>query len=432
MAIRASSSWRGEDELVEVIPVSEKRLANVTTPFVAFEHPFEDRVGRYEHQIEAATRYMPVILFGDTWPDAYHKPLSYQAKLDFVRGYANSAQRRWATVLWPETILYVTEMAQLLGVNERVRYRPQMWTFCQYFEMCNHQVIDVELLCEGVIHVPNRCVYPLTYPKLRLQKEKCDLTILYWGRMTPENKDNIPTGSEVLMMGDEPDGESFNRGIEQAHGRFVALCREGDRTLVAYRFKRQMDDDADLSLSSVSSDELMPAPDNCGPHLYPSWQSDEPIEVFMQPRTHAWSLRGYTSESDRPTAQLSTMMFKRSLFDRIPGAHPDLIDGFEYDLYVRIVADQQADVTYHRAPLVHHNLELPFGRVYAQQVYNDAVNRVRYEQDYHALSIRRRPLGECVFTGEGSAALVRERARAVAAANQAQGERPTCISDCSS
>ena len=258
------------DELVTVAPMTAAALQRVTTPFVAFEHPLVDRVGRFERQIESMTRYMPVIVLGDTWPDSFHDPMRWARMTEIYETYTKP-QERWASCVWPETALYSTNIAKLLGVNEQVRYRPQLWTFCQFFEKCNlRRSDDIDMLPEGVIYVDDRMLYPLTYPKLQLQPETCELTVVIFGSRSDVAGALLPDGAEVIEVADQPSGAAFNRAIMQAHGRFVAICQAGD-TLAPTRFEQQLEDDADLSLSSIETSG----------------------------KTFAWSLRGYTQRVSR-------------------------------------------------------------------------------------------------------------------------------------
>ena len=343
-------------ELVTVVPNDTELLAHVTTPFVSFVQSFEERVGRFERQVEGMGRYNASILLGDTWPDSYHDMFGWGRVHQAVQQYTKP-QPRWEASIWPETALYTTGVAKLLGVNPAVRYRPQMWTFCQFFEKCNVRDEDIDTLPEGVIYAQDRNIYPLTYPMLKLQPEQCELTILYYGNLNHKDWPSIPPDTEIFLMGDgEPDGATFNKGIEWAHGRYVAVCQEGD-VVNLERFKIQIEDDADLSLCPVAGGG------------------------------DAWLLRAYTDVTDTPSEQLGSMLFRRSIFEKIPGAYPDLQTGFDYDLFVRIVSDERMTIAYRSTPLVARDLYLPYGRVYTQQVYNDASNRIRYTKDYHAVAI---------------------------------------------
>ena len=225
----------------------------------------------------------------------------------------------------------------------------------------------MDILPEGVIYAKDRQIYPLAYPKLQLQPETCELTVIVFGERKNIACAEIPDDAEVIEV-EDVSGRSFNRAMEQAHGRFVALCQDGD-IVTPERFAIQLQDDADLSLSPIESEQEHPA----------------------------WSIRGYTQEADRPSNQLSTMMFRRSIFEELEGAHPDMTDGFDYDLYVRLVSDHRFEIAYHADTLVSRELFLEDGAVYTQQVYNDAVNRVRYTKDYHAPSIRARGLDERIL-----------------------------------
>lgn len=350
------------NSFVTIIPNDPVALEQVTTPFVSFVHPLTDRIGRFERQIESMARYNVGILLGDTWPDSYHDRINWVRTHQTLDKYTEP-QTRWATVLWPETALYVTGVAKMLGVNASIRYRPQLWTFCQFFEKCRNNSEDIDLLNEGTIYSSDRSVYPLSYPQLSLQEEQYSLSIFWYGA-TEFNRDGLklPHDIEILSAGDvTPDGENFNRLVEKAHGRYIAVCRDGD-TIVPSRFNLQMDAKADLCIS--------------------------PVVAGGSP----WLLRGYTQVADTPSEQLSTMMIRRDVFNRVGGAATELTAGFDYDLFVRICADSRNSVAYISEPLVARELSLPCGSVYTQQVYNDAANRVRYTKDYHAIAVRERPL----------------------------------------
>ncbi len=60
------------DPRVTVVPMLNDALQAVKTPYVAFEHPFKDRPGRFERQAdyldEYGTQYTWTI--GDVWPAA--------------------------------------------------------------------------------------------------------------------------------------------------------------------------------------------------------------------------------------------------------------------------------------------------------------------------------------------------------------------------
>lgn len=362
------------DEIITIIPPKADALDRVTTPFVAFEHPFEDRVGRFERQIESMVRYTPVIVVGDTWPDSFHDPMSWGRFKALFKQY-RKPQPRWSACIWPESAIYATGIAKMLGVNEAVRYRPQLWTFCQFFDQCNtNREDDIDILPEGSIYVDDRMIYPLAYPKLKLQPEACELSVIVFGNPKVVSGVSTPGDAEIIIVKEAPSGRVFNEAVEKARGHFIAVCQEADR-IAADRFVCQLKDDVDFSLSPVASSSRIPP----------------------------WSIRGYTQSADVPNNQLSTWMFRRSIFEQLEGAHPDLTAGFDYDLYVRIVSDHRFSVAYHADSFVWRKYELPFGLTYTQQVYNDAVNRIRYTKDYHALSVRARDLGKRILDRSRSA-----------------------------
>lgn len=348
------------EKLVTVVPNDPKALAAVSTPFVTFEHPFKDRYSRFERQLEGMGRYNVGILFGDTWPDSYHDKMNWGEFHDVTGSYWKP-QKKWSRAIWPETALYVTGVAKLLGVNPTVKYRPQMWTFCRFYEKCRVNQEDVDLLNEGTIYVQDRNIYPLTYPKLQLQPDQRELTIFWYGKKPCSDLYQLPKDTEVLHSQEEPNGNNFNRLVEQASGKYIAIHRDGDMS-VSERFKIQLGAAADLVLCPVAGGG---AP---------------------------WLIRGYTQTVDTPSEQLSSMMIRRSALASTGGAHPEMTAGFDYDLFVRMSVDPTISIAHLSETLIARDLKCPYGHVYTQQVYNDAANRVRYTKDYHALSVRRRSL----------------------------------------
>lgn len=341
---------------VSIIPPTAAALAAVETPFVSFTHPFKVRIGSIERQIEAMRCYMAIITLGDVWPDSFHDALNWGRTHPLFATYTQP-QERWCICLWPETAVYMTDTAKLLGVNESVKYRPQLWTFCQYFEkFSTGEDCDFDVLPEGSIYVADRQLYPATYPMLELLPEDRELSIVALGGRP---RGPTPNDAEIIYHPDIS-GDAFNWAMQQATGRYVMCMQGGDRQLND-RAVRQLEDAADLSLGAI---------------------------MLENGELKSWGLRDYTFRTDLPVEQFGTMMFRRDVFRTIPGAHPDMTAGFDYDLYVRIVSDARFDVVMHRAPLIERVQTFPYGQVYTQQVYNDAANRVRYERDYHAVAVR--------------------------------------------
>lgn len=342
-------------DLVTVVPNDPSALSSVDTPFVAFEHPFKDCAGRFERQINSIGRYNAAVLLGDTWPDTHYVCIT-SSDLQRLYSIYRKPQDRWTQCLWPETAIYTAGVAKFIGVNPGIHYRPQLWTFCRYIELCSKNGEDIDILSEGTICVKNRSVYPLAYPVISLSEEKCRLTILYYGDQTGISGLEGDDTQLIYMGAGKPDGATFNLGLAAAHGRFIAVCREGDE-IDPDRFKQQIKADADLVMCPVEGGGS------------------------------SWLPYRYTHRVDEPSEQLSSILFRREIFEHIGAAHPTLTVGFEYDLFVRIVSDKRMSIVNQSIPLVRREkrIESP---VYAQQVYNDAANRVRYSKDYHAPAIR--------------------------------------------
>lgn len=384
-------------DFVTVIPFDDEALRVVTTPFVAFEQPFESRAGRFERQKEVMFCNSPVVVLTDTWPDAHHDALNWSRGQEILKLYGQP-QPRFTPCMWPESAMYVTDIAKMFKIDERIRYRPPMWFFSQYFEQCvdlqnepKRNDDDAEISPDAGIRVYDRNIYPVEYPKLKLAPVETDLTVIViydWDDSAMLDPKSVPKGAEILIAkcrpmwinadigrifdcSGMPVGAAFNRLVQLAHGKRIAVHRPSARS--NDRWNRQLKDDADLSLSTIQLDR-------------------DAIE--------GWGMYSFTHVVDKPTRQLGTMMFSRKALER-HAAHPDMPDGFDYDLYLRMMLDEELEVVYHETPLVHDRKNLcPYGRQYTQQVYNDAANRLRYGKAFHAWSYRTGPVDEQLPSAE--------------------------------
>lgn len=380
-------------EHITVIPFSNDALSAVKTTFVAFEQPFPERAGRFERQFDALHRNCAVVMLTDTWPNAYHDSFSWKRVKKLIQEYGDP-QERYTDGVWPETALYQTNVAQMFKLDETIRYRPHMWLYALYWDTCANPIRaadDMEISPEAGIVVPDRNVYPVSYPEPKLGPAEIPLTVIVIvGRdeRPVVNASGIPPKAEVIVLQcfddevstprgtvidcrDVPLGAAFNRALAASHGRRIAVCYANDISLG--RFERQLKDDVDMSLGTVRCD------------------SDE---------VEGWGLYGFTHTVDKPTRQLGTMMFTRRALERY-AAHPDMDDGFDYDLYLRVLTDPSMSVAYHEKPLVQgFPNSCPYGHVYTQHVYNDAANRIRYGKVYHAWSYRAGPLDQHLRKGE--------------------------------
>lgn len=367
-----------------VIPFSNVALRDVKTPFVAFEHPFQDRAGRFERQVDAMRLNTSVILFTDTWPDAFHDPFVSGRTRDALMAYG-LPQKRYAHCLWPETALYQTDVARLFVVDETIKYRPHVHFFCQYWSACSEALRtadDVDLSMEAGICVPDRNIYAVDYPAPRLSKEKCQLSVIVLierGNTFKIRRSDFPYGAEIIIVNCTttnvdtdglavidcsmmPTGAAFNVAVAEAHGKFIAIHKAGNTT--GQRFDVQMSDDVDLSIVPIRNGDKL----------------------------EGWSSFGFTQLTDVPNGQAGGLMFSRRSLSTY-SAQPTMHAGFDYDLYLRIVADQSMSLAYHDDICIDGPVYTnPYGTLYTQQVYNDAANRLRYGKVYHAWAIRPGPV----------------------------------------
>ena len=79
------------DDRVTVIPLSNAALQAAETPYVAFEHPFKNRPGRFARQADAMdkTGSMAAYAVGDVWPMGQEKPYTARQMKSFVNSFTN-------------------------------------------------------------------------------------------------------------------------------------------------------------------------------------------------------------------------------------------------------------------------------------------------------------------------------------------------------
>lgn len=363
------------DEQLTVIPFSAAALDAVTTPFVAFEQPFESCPGRFERQIEMMKYGTSVVILCDVWPSAICDPVSYGDGIKMLRNFGKP-HHKYERTFWPETALFQTDVLRYnVTIDETVKYRPCMWLLGKFNFRPEGPLayFDVGFLPDAAIKVNDRSIYPLEYPRLTLVKETTrKLSIIVFrepGEPGCPSVEEIglgcPEDTEILLPVGSTFGEVFNNGMEAATGEFVALHRIGTRT-TEDRFSRQLDVDMDMSF---------------GPVIL----GDENTALST---SHIWHIRGFEQRAAPVNACLGTLMFRRSIFNEIPGAHPDLHDGFEYDLMVRIAHDTRFNVLQFNHPMGYRSERNPkHGVMYTQHVYNDAASRISYGEDHHAWSV---------------------------------------------
>ena len=361
-------------KLVTVIPLCEDALQKVETPFVTFEHEYKTKPAWIERQVEASQRVTARVLLGDTWPDAQHDPLNWGRASSLLKKY-DQPQPHGAVSVWPETAIYYTGVAQMYRPNPNIKYRPHMHFFGQYYDACAKHARricggdDIDVTSEAVIHVPDRNIYEVTYPKLQLRPADRQLSVIVIGDSVPVFPDK---DVQVIRMSNDttiPAGERFNRAVEQTTGERIGIA-SSDYDDSEYRWERQLEAAVDFSIGPVRT-------------------RGQGLEKWI-PYNHTHSV-------DKPGGQLATMMFSRQVFVRLGGACAEMSVGFGYDMYLRIFDDEALTTAYHTDPLVAGR---PYscceGTAYTQNVYNDAANRSRYTvRGYHARTIlRKRPLVE--------------------------------------
>ena len=357
-------------ERITVIPMTNEALRSVRTPFVTFEQPFSAMAARLERQLLAMGRNTAAVILGDTWPDAYHDPLSWGRSSKLLGNY-HLPRDRYDQSLWPETAIYNTNVARLFAIDESVRYRPQMHFFCRYYDSCSPMIRfgdDMELSPEAAIVVPDRNIYEVAYPKLTLLPVDRKLSILRIGAGSIDEllADRVLlNAAQIVTVSDDdsiPLGLRFNRAVEQTTGEYIAVVDVNYKSR-DMRLSIQLDDDVDLSMGALTTDSGV----------------------------EAWVPYGFMHETDTPTGQLATMMFRRRVFEQLGGACTDLSHGFEYDLFVRILGARNLTMAYHSDALAAGSSYVcAAGKTYLQQVYNDAANRIRLTKGYHVCTIRKR------------------------------------------
>lgn len=353
------------NDQITIIPLDDEALHSVTTPFVAFEHGFKTRIAWVERMLEAFKRVTARVLLGDTWPDAQHDPISWGRVSEKMKVY-DHPQTRYDLCFWPETAIYYTGVAQMYHVDPTIKYRPHMHFFGQYFDACTVHARrickgdDIDASPEGIIYVDDRNIYPVEYPALSFPPIEQQLSIVAVGQQITR----CERDAQVVHVSDDPSvplGARFNEALSKTTGEWIVVLA-GGYVDVGERIDKQLADNADLSMGAVD----------------------------VRSGKEMWIPYGYSQTVDEPTGQLATMMFRRRVFQKLGGMCESMSVGFDYDLYLRLLADRDLSLAYHTEPLVEGSAyDCPYGRAYTQNVYNDAANRIRYTKGYHGRSIQR-------------------------------------------
>ncbi len=149
------------DPRVTVIPMLNDALQAVETPYVAFEHPFRDRPGRFERQADGLDIFSDQYFWtiGDVWPAAGAKPMMIRTLRRALRGIPRAAEL--AKFLWPEGVLYRTSVVKLYPIDARVVYRPHLaYWLGIYADMAHAFSAGALFSTEAHIEVPDRTLYP--------------------------------------------------------------------------------------------------------------------------------------------------------------------------------------------------------------------------------------------------------------------------------
>ena len=203
-----------------VIPMTNEALQAVKTPFMAFEQPFPERAGRFERQLEAFRESVAAVMLTDTWPDALHDAAAFAKNSDALNAVGAPVTGD-VRLVWPETAIYKTAVAQLYEIDEHVIYRPHMHFFGCVREHCTgHWTAECGVSPEAAISVPDRGIYDqgLVAPVIVLGEESKRVTgILVIDHMTHVHPEAL---------------QSWQMQTEKSKELIVALCG-ADRELAS-------------------------------------------------------------------------------------------------------------------------------------------------------------------------------------------------------
>ena len=380
-------------EDLTVIPMTNDALQAVKTPFMAFKQPFPERAGRFERQLEAFRMSMAVVHLTDTWPDATYDTITF-GRTNKALSDVGQPVDGTAWIVWPETAIYKTEVAQLYKIDERIRYRPQAYFFGQLREhITGHWTSECGMSAEAAIVVPDRGIYEHgeSAQPIELGEESKRVTgilvidhltdvhseaLQSWQMQTEQSKELIVVlcgvdqkaalsavrAADIVVDASPMDAPSdaVNLALQQAHGAYITILDSRGVSL-RERLERQC---------SIASDVSYIAPKRAQ-------------ELALH--THSW-------RAGVPSHVEFSLMFHRRVFERTGGMYPTLPVGFIYDKFLQ--AQQHFDLTFsvlRQQLLGSIDYRFPYGRVYSQQVYNDVCRRRSVNDgEYHAWSLRSR------------------------------------------
>lgn len=368
---------QSDDPRVTVIPMTNKALEAVTTPFVAFEHPFKDRPGRFTRQADEIVMTCHSILFGDTWPDSYWASTPFPN----VPPYRDieQAHKFDSIQAWPETILYNTSLARTYPIDEAIVYRPAV----HFWGNISDTIIEKSdwtwaVSKEAALHVEDRGRYPIPDPSpVTLPPESCELSVIaIQDRFVTDPKPSFTSLDEqtasswqfiyIDATDGRPLGAAFNQALSKANGKYIAvwdLHQKAD----PLRFELQLKTGADCIETGHGIDK-----------------GNALREVHLPvPLPHS-----YTYASRTVSGLSGTYMFHRRVFERLGGCIDCLHTGHLYDLYLRILQDRQLRIAMIDKVMVFGEaIEAIHGRAYSQFVFNDIANNHRAKEGFHEWTI---------------------------------------------
>jgi len=368
---------QSDDPRVTVIPMTNAALAAVKTPFLAFEHPFKDRPGRFTRQADEIVMTCHSILFGDTWPDSYWAPTPFPSvpvprDLDFAHKFDGIQA-------WPETILYNTSLARTYTIDEAIVYRPTVHFWGQISDTIIEKADWTWAVSrETALYVDDRGRYPIPAPSpVTLPPEACELSVIVIedrfvkdAALSMDSLDRQTVKEWQLIYIDATDGKplgkAFNEALAKAKGKYIAvwdLHQKSDPS----RFELQLKTGADCIETGYGVDK-----------------AGAIREVHLPiPLPHA-----YTYASRTVSGTSGTYMFHRRIFERLGGCIECLHTGHLYDLYLRILQDRELSIAMVDKVLVFGDaVELLHGRIYSQFVFNDIANNHRAKEGFHEWAI---------------------------------------------
>jgi len=346
------------DSRVTIIPVEQAALAAVTTRYVAFEHPYEDRPGRYVRQADALDIRDEAHFWaiGDVWPAGSIRPYKRQSFMAFIRGFV-SDRSICTRHVWPETALYRTTVLQHCNLDPRMIYRPAAGAWSRFYEMtAKIATRGVVLMTEPIIVVPDRLVpeHTAIIPTIPACDRELDVSIVIAvDGFSPSVVASLrslaaqtgPATREVIMAFCRPGrvpsdaldhdrlitlnipgtrAQALNAAIQRARGEHIVIWDLSCASPV-HRLARQLAAKADLVGGNLIIDKPTSA-DNILPY-------------------------SHTNFSGRSWFEPGTMMVRRSCFEQLGGFDEALPVRHEAEFQLRALGDKSLSFAKLATPL---------------------------------------------------------------------------------